>query len=1422
MRRLFKWIGVGIAGIALLLVAVLIVANTPWGLERARRMIESRVSGILADPLRVDAIRGSLFGDLELVGVRVGPTDAPVIAADLIRVRYRPFEILMGRMVVDEVILTRPVVTLVEDERGWNVTRLTKPRTSEGGASRPFSIRRVEMIDGLVSVRPRQGAARRFDAVALETGADYRDRTWHIDLRRTQARDATTGTAIRELRSQMTFGQGVIAAERLVLATDRSRVTGHVQTAAADGRRSFDVTVDAAPLSIPELRLYVPAVPASTLTPTVHVRAQGPLTALRGSWTASAPIGGRTSGTFTTTGGERIEKVAGTTEVVELNLEPWLARPALASRLTGHGTFELSALSTDAPRLAFTFNGRQLAMAGYQATRLNARGTYVNEIVDADVEGDAYGAGVRGHVRWTQRTREFASSGRFERLNVASLPRVTRAPPLQSHLAGDYDVTVTGRAWRANVLFADSTVEGARIAAGSTADIDGRGEDIVYQAKGHVTNLDAQRLARAWPALPRRLETLNGQITTGFDVTGRGGTLDTTTFRGTFADLGGSLMGLRLDGIDGGVVLERRRLTADIRGLVRDVTHEPLGVPAAHAFTANARPNLRIAIADVSAPITFDTVDVHGSIELSSVTYRDLRADRVYWEGALVAGTAKITSLEVTGPDVNVRASGILALAGEDQSDLTYAIDVADLSALATLTRQELAGGVRLEGRLTGPANRLATTGTLRGHQIAAGTVRALSLDTKYTAEVTDQRWSDVNATVDANAAFVEAGTVELERVLAVAKYTAGTLEIEGRVESRSRTMQITGTLVPHPDHREVHLSRLSIATGPAEWATLPASEAVIRYGANRLYIEGLELARGDSRIRIAGTIGEGTTAATPLIFRAERVRVEDINQLLLGTHQLSGQLDATIQVTGRLDDPQANGLVTIVRGAADGVAFDELAANVSYGARRLGLDVRLAAGPSGSLIARGSVPIGGSGDTSLPPYDLRVESPGVQLGLFQPVVSALAGLTGTATFNLHVTGPAATPEIAGTATVADGVFTVPYTGMTYRNLHAAIDVRGRQLTVNRFTISDEDKHALTMQGGFTLAAGETPSAFDLYLSGTEFHVLKNHLGDVALTFDLHGKGDLRAPLVSGTIDVDHATIEVDDILDQLRTTGYVALPTEEAADTRDTLAPGVMSRASYSVTLAMSDNVVLRGRDLRVSTGPIGLGAINLTVGGALAVFKNPGEPSQIRGQLDVVRGHYEFQGRRFTIARGSAISFASDSMLDPRLDVTAERLISGVTARLRVTGTARRPEIALSSTPPLAESDILSLIVFNQPTNELLAGERVSLAATAGMLAARAVATPLADSVARALDLDLFEIRPSEVVPGGVAVSIEEQIGERLFVGFRHDFGPTEVSQVSFEYRLTELLRIVTTFSEGSGRDQVMPRAERAGIDFFYVIRR
>jgi translocation and assembly module TamB len=159
-------------------------------------------------------------------------------------------------------------------------------------------------------------------------------------------------------------------------------------------------------------------------------------------------------------------------------------------------------------------------------------------------------------------------------------------------------------------------------------------------------------------------------------------------------------------------------------------------------------------------------------------------------------------------------------------------------------------------------------------------------------------------------------------------------------------------------------------------------------------------------------------------------------------------------------------------------------------------------------------------------------------------------------------------------------------------------------------------------------------------------------------------------------------------------------------------------------------------------------------------------------------------------------------------------------VTATVAVQGTVTNPRINLSSQPPLDQADVLALIVFNQPVNDLGASQRTSLTDRAASMAAGAIASPVADSVARALNLDLFEIETSS--GGAPTVSLGSQIGTRLYVGLKQEVGRTDASALSLEYRFADFVRLVTSIVQGAAADRYeTTRAPQSGVDLMFVFR-
>jgi translocation and assembly module TamB len=208
-------------------------------------------------------------------------------------------------------------------------------------------------------------------------------------------------------------------------------------------------------------------------------------------------------------------------------------------------------------------------------------------------------------------------------------------------------------------------------------------------------------------------------------------------------------------------------------------------------------------------------------------------------------------------------------------------------------------------------------------------------------------------------------------------------------------------------------------------------------------------------------------------------------------------------------------------------------------------------------------------------------------------------------------------------------------------------------------------------------------------------------------------------------------------------------------------------------------------------------------------------GEPVLL-GTVTAVRGTYGFQGRQFELLRDGTIAFRGERPIDPALNLQAERVISGIVAHVNIGGTMRSPSLVLSSRPSLEDADILSLILFNQPVNRLAAGQREALGERAVGLASGFVVSPISDTLEHALNVDLFELEAT-TDDGGPAITLGEQVGERLFVKFRQIFGTQDASEFQLEYQLADFLRLQGSFSEGKGRANrsLTRRVERGGID-------
>ncbi|MBV8972007.1 MAG: translocation/assembly module TamB domain-containing protein [Sphingomonadaceae bacterium] len=106
------------------------------------------------------------------------------------------------------------------------------------------------------------------------------------------------------------------------------------------------------------------------------------------------------------------------------------------------------------------------------------------------------------------------------------------------------------------------------------------------------------------------------------------------------------------------------------------------------------------------------------------------------------------------------------------------------------------------------------------------------------------------------------------------------------------------------------------------------------------------------------------------------------------------------------------------------------------------------------------------------------------------------------------------------------------------------------------------------------------------------------------------------------------------------------------------------------------------------------------------------------IVGDLRIVRGTYSFAGRRFDLAEDGSITFDGGAFDDPQLALSASTTVEGVSATIVIGGRAQRPEISFTSTPALAQDEVLARLLFGSSVTSLSPTQAIQLAAALNSL--------------------------------------------------------------------------------------------------------
>ncbi|HEU0220606.1 MAG TPA: translocation/assembly module TamB domain-containing protein, partial [Paracoccaceae bacterium] len=537
-----------------------------------------------------------------------------------------------------------------------------------------------------------------------------------------------------------------------------------------------------------------------------------------------------------------------------------------------------------------------------------------------------------------------------------------------------------------------------------------------------------------------------------------------------------------------------------------------------------------------------------------------------------------------------------------------------------------------------------------------------------------------------------------------------------------------------------------------------------LQFGGGRVRASGIDLAlpeggRLSGDLAYAGSRVTGRVAASAL----------DLAFLgrLAGLPVRAGRLDAEARL-----DAAAGSLKAAVRGFRHDQVPPEtgdLAADLDaeWDGRRARLRSEISGDFGAPMRAEVTLPV--RPDAPLPQLDPRgslsgrIDWQGEIAAIWAFVPLPDHDLSGPATVALELAGTPEAPEVAGTLALSQG---------RYQNLAAGVILTGvtiasRLEADRRFVVelSAKDGRDGTVTGEARIAPGQGGTAIDVSVKASKAVLVRRDDLTARLDADIAVRGTPTRLAVTGTVGIDRAEVRLVNAtppaiitLPELRFRG-------DAEPGGESEPPG---RIRLDLTVTTPGQVFVRGRGLDSEW------RADLKVRGTVA------QP-RVTGEIEKVRGRFLLLGKSLDLEEGT-IRFHGGADIDPELRVVLERTDYGITGQIAVTGTAKRPEIGLTSSPALSEDEVLPRLLFGTSKQALTPAQALQLAAGVRTLTTGAPG-PL-DVARETLGIDVLQVDPTE--EGDAAITVGKNVAPGVFVGAKREVSGAGEGAVTIELDL------------------------------------
>ncbi len=526
-----------------------------------------------------------------------------------------------------------------------------------------------------------------------------------------------------------------------------------------------------------------------------------------------------------------------------------------------------------------------------------------------------------------------------------------------------------------------------------------------------------------------------------------------------------------------------------------------------------------------------------------------------------------------------------------------------------------------------------------------------------------------------------------------------GSYELNTNESGRLDSLLIDGRLRLRSDRNSLEIGHIQISGGRSRWVLEEAANVDLFSDAlivNNIHV----IQRSDGASTGQSFRTDGTYSSSPvdtLRVRANGINLFDVSQFFAVDKTIGGYLDAVLNVTTIDTQPRVQGSLSISKASLENRILGDLSviSEVSPGSPDIGIHLDLT--PVDSLtdpvISGTDIPaailtnaLTADGRIELPrKLENGNEFPGrieasvkitrADLFFFEYIFNETRNVSGFVQGGGTIGGSVFKPEFDITATVNDGVFSVPKIGLTYR-MSGNVRVDKEAIHLSDFAITDPSGGVGRLDGRMLFNDYQF-FAFDVAGSLDRFQVM-----NLAFSDELPFYGFIWA---SGTLTIDGPLFGA-----KLRSTDAVTtensrlfIPVVETAAGTDNsyivfadsvgqipdfrqlssrpflLAKRPDSERRFIDALDMDLNITAPpGSTIHLVMDPLLGDVINAVGSGLMQIRREQGDFS-VFGQLHVSGGDYQFTAgevfyRKFVIASGGTITWSGDP-INAALDIPA-----------------------------------------------------------------------------------------------------------------------------------------------------------------------